>query len=395
MKTIGLAMTGGGARGAYQAGVLKRVSELPGFENGEIPFKVITAASAGAVNAASLAAGADQFRASSQKLADLWSNIKNEDVFRTDMASLLPQAGKWLRDLSLGGLYGGGSATSLLDASPLQYYLEKNIPFSRIGSNIKIGALQAISIAATNYNSGKTYLFTQRKPGDKLWVKSRRIALDTVLASEHICASAAIPVVFQPVAVTTQYGRDYFGDGCLRLPSPLSPAIRLGAQKIFAIGVRYKKNVEETIERRKSGTETLSPRPTMAQVLGVTLNAIFLDHLDSDVEHLVRLNDIISRGNLENKIFSDLKEPMKIVDPFAISPSEDIAEIAESYSRKMPKVVRYLMAGLGTKKASSSDLISYLLFDSNYTKALVDLGYRDATRRIDEIESFLFSKTSS
>jgi NTE family protein len=181
----------------------------------------------------------------------------------------------------------------------------------------------------------------------------------------------------------------------LTFTKPLSPAIRLGAQKIFAIGVRYKKNVEETIERRKSGTETLSPRPTMAQVLGVTLNAIFLDHLDSDVEHLVRLNDIISRGNLENKIFSDLKEPMKIVDPFAISPSEDIAEIAESYSRKMPKVVRYLMAGLGTKKASSSDLISYLLFDSNYTKALVDLGYRDATRRIDEIESFLFSKTSS
>ena len=296
-----------------------------------------------------------------------------------------------MRDLSFGGAYGGGNATSLLDATPLRGFLQNNIPFHRIQENIDAKHLIAISIAATNYNSGKTYLFTQRAPGNPLWIKTRRIALDTVLKVEHICASAAIPVVFSAVQLNTIYGTDYFGDGCLRLPTPLSPAIRLGAEKILAIGVRYKKGVEEQLEKR-SEIRTEDQRhhqPALAQVLGVTFNAIFLDHLDSDVEHLIRLNNIIRSSGLLSRAFIDLKEPMNIVTPLAISPSEDIGQMAEAHQKKMPAAVRYLMSGLGTKKSSSGDLMSYLLFDSSFTSALVDLGYKDASARIDEISEFL------
>jgi NTE family protein len=206
------------------------------------------------------------------------------------------------------------------------------------------------------------------------------------------------------VRVTTKYGTDYFGDGCLRMTTPLSPAIRLGAEKILAIGVRHKnpklssgdseknqaivKAVEIESIVNANNNDNQEP-PSIAQILGVTFNAIFLDHLDTDVEHLIRLNEIIRQGGLENQHLGSLKEPMKIVTPLAISPSEDIGRIAEQHSKKMPKAVKYLMAGLTTKKSSGSDLLSYLLFDTSFTTALVDLGYKDASARIDEIEHFL------
>jgi NTE family protein len=296
-------------------------------------------------------------------VAKLWAEIENNDIYRTDLVSLIPKSVSWLKDLSLGGMIGGGHAHSLLDSTPLQGFLAKYIKTEHIQQNIDQGNLRSVCISTTNYSSGKNFLFIQAEPGHKMWTKSRRVALAAKIEIEHVCASAAIPIVFAPVKVKTEFGTDYFGDGCLRLHAPLSPVIRLGAERILAIGLRSEKSAamdENTPLTPGMAKKEPSP-PPLAQILGVSLNAIFLDHLDADVEHLFRLNQIISQGHLD---FRGIQEPIKIVNPLVISPSFDIGKLAEEFSHKLPTAVHYFMSGLGTNKASSSDLISYLLFDS-------------------------------
>ena len=232
---IGLAMTGGGARGAYQAGVLQRIGELSRFSRAphKCPFDIVGAASAGAVNGCGIAAGSHDFAKSTAWLAQLWSNLQTTDIYRSDFASLLPKAGQWLKDLSFGPLLGGGSGLSLLDATPLKHFLKKHLDTDRIQVNIAKGNLKALTIAATNYTSGKTYLFVQGIDQEHLWIKRRQIALSTEINVDHICASSAIPIVFAPVKLTTQEGVDYYGDGCLRLTTPLSPIVRLKVNRIL------------------------------------------------------------------------------------------------------------------------------------------------------------------
>ncbi|CAM6005647.1 unnamed protein product [Sphagnum balticum] len=183
-----------------------------------------------------------------------------------------------------------------------------------------------------------------------MWQKSRRIALATKITIDHVCASSAIPVVFSPVRVTTDYGTDYFGDGCLRLHAPLSPVIRLGADRILAIGLRSEKAEKENAAKNGPLTPGMGQKepenPPLAQILGVTLNAIFLDHLDADVEHLFRLNQIISQARLNS---AGISEPIRIIEPLVINPSYDLGRLAETFSHKMPAPIRYLMAGLGQK----------------------------------------------
>lgn len=373
-------MTGGGARGAYQAGVLKRIGEIKALKNGYGPFQIIGGASAGAVNGTALAVGNHSFHRCTKWLSELWANLETNDIFRTDLASLGPRVGTWLRDLSLGGMIGGGKARSLLDASPLRVFLDSHLNCSWIQRNIERRRLKALTLAATNYSSGKTYIFIQGAEGHPTWQKSRRVTLSSPITVDHVCASAAIPIVFAPVLLHTQMGADYFGDGCLRLPAPLSPVIRLGAQKLFAIGVRSQRV-------RPDQVDTEVDPPPIAQVLGVTLNAIFLDHLDADLEHLKRLNEIISHGRV---VSSKLDEPMKPIKALSVTPSVDLGELAERFAKKIPPLVRYLLQGLGSKQASSGDLMSYLLFDTSFTSALIDIGYNDAQSQIDEIENFIF-----
>jgi NTE family protein len=390
---LGLAMTGGGARGAYQAGVLKRLGEIPRLDGKPGPFSIIGAASAGAVNGTALATGNQDFKRCTQWTARLWENLQTSDVYRTDIKSMAPVAGKWLKDLGLGAVLGGGHAQSLLDASPLHAFLNKHLKPEGIQKNINSGNLRALCITATNYNSGKTFLFIQGEDSVPLWMKSRRIALATKIHADHVCASAAIPIVFQPVKLSTPYGTHYYGDGCLRMMAPLSPVIRLGASKILAIGVRSQRAAEATMRKFSDFNPGSIPiektPPPVAQIIGVTLNSIFLDHLDTDIEHLERLNRIITQSKLDRPS-PEVTEPLKIVKPVAITPSEDIGQVADSFKNRLPPMVRFFLAGLGTKKASSADLISYLLFDTQYTRALVDLGYKDASAHIDEVEDLIF-----
>jgi NTE family protein len=382
-KVLGLAMTGGGARGAYQAGVLKRIGEIKRLQTFGNPFPIIGGASAGAINGSALAAGSDDFALVTTVLAELWANLKPSDVFRCDVMSQAHNSLIWILDLSFGGALGGGNARSLLDATPLRHFLKSRLDCSRIQDNIKRGNLYALAISATNYSSGKSYLFIQGAKGHPMWNRSRRVTLATKITVEHICASAAIPMVFQPVRLETARGTAFFGDGCLRLQQPLSPIIRLGAEKILAIGVRC-----ENLEHQEEAADQKDP--SVAQVMGVLFNVMFLDHLATDIEHLERLNDLLSIGQISQPGVEGC-EKMRPLTVLQISPSMNLTEVAAQHQKDMPYLIQYFVSSLGRDAASCSDLMSYLLFTPKYTRELIYLGYHDADRRIDEIEDYLFA----
>jgi NTE family protein len=229
------------------------------------------------------------------------------------------------------------------------------------------------------------------------------VVLPVRLTVDHVCASAAIPIVFPPVALPSAVGDVYFGDGALRLVTPFSPAIRLGATHVFGIGIRSQR-AADSLWQEELGVGAEAPQhatgilsPPMAQICGVFLNAIFLDHLDADLDHLKRMNELIQAYSgatppaPQPTAAGTAIEPMRVVSPLVISPSEDLALIAQRFAHRMPRLVRYMLDGLGTPDAQSADLMSYLLFDSFYTRTLVDIGYRDASARIEEIEAFLRS----
>ncbi|MEA2624728.1 MAG: hypothetical protein QOD06_773 [Candidatus Binatota bacterium] len=392
---LGLVLTAGGARGAYQAGVLKRIGESPVLGTRPFPFPIVTGASAGAINGV-LVAAADDLRTATSRLADLWATLEVDRVFRTDSLALGLTAFRFARDLALGGLIGAGNIHSLLDASPLHDLIRAEFPKGGIAEGIRTGRLFAVGISATSYHSGRSFTFVQGRPGHPLWRKSRRVAVPVELDADHVCASAAIPIVFPPVQIRSEAGESYFGDGGLRLVTPLSPAIRLGATRLFAIGIRCP-GAADSLSRQelRAGEETTPSHfattpPPLAQVCGVFLNAIFLDHLDADLDHLRRMNDLV-RGRAPDSMTEapPPSEPMRIVEAISINPSADLAIVARAFAERMPRIVRYVLDGLGTPDAQSADLMSYLLFDSRYTRALVDIGYQDAGARIGEIESLL------
>jgi len=385
-NALGLVMTGGGARGAYQAGVLKRIGEIQRVQAIGNPFPIIGGSSAGAVNGGGLAVGCDEFSMATKVLARLWAELRPSDVFRCDMLAQARNSITWIMDLSFGAVLGGGNAHSLLDASPLRHFLGTHLDCSRIQENIRRGHLYAIAISATNYNSGKSYLFIQGMKGHPMWNRSRRVTLATKITTDHICASAAIPLVFQPVKLKTGRGAAYFGDGCLRLQQPLSPVIRLGAQRVFGIGVRG-----ESLEHQQ---ETASDNePSLAQVMGVIFNVMFLDHLATDIEHLNRLNRLLSEGQIGQAAVEGC-ERMRPLATLLITPSVDLSELARKHQKDMPYLIQYFVNGLGRDALACSDLMSYLLFTPKYTRELIDIGYNDANQRIDEIEDFLFSTSN-
>ena len=380
-NVLGLVMTGGGARGAYQAGVLKRIGEIKWVQTHGNPFPIIGGVSAGAINGSGLAVGSDDFALATKVVAQLWSDLTPSDVFHCDFLSQTRNSLTWILDLSFGGILGGGNARSLLDATPLRNFLNTHLRCERIQDNIRRGHLYALAISATNYNSGKSYLFIQGMKGHPMWNRSRRVTLATKITVDHVCASAAIPLVFQPVRLKTARGSAFFGDGCVRLFQPLSPVIRLGAKRVLAIGVRCEK-----LEHQEESTDQRDP--SLAQVLGVLLNAMFLDHLATDIEHLERLNELLNSGQIDP---AEGCEKMRPLSSLHLTPSVDLSELAEEHRHDMPYLIQYFVNSLGRDAASCADLMSYLLFTSKYTRALIDIGYHDASERIDEIESFLYS----
>ena len=389
---LGLVLTAGGARGAYQAGVLARLGEVPGLADRPAPFAIIAGASAGAINGALLAARGARFGEATRELARIWSSLRVEDVFASDGCSLARAGAALAFDFTLGALLGRTRTHGLLDTAPLAGLLEREFPSRGIAEGIRRGRLYAVAVSATSYHSGRSFTFVEGRPGHPVWAKSRRLVLPVTLSSRHVLASSSIPIVFPPVRVSSQAGDLWFGDGGLRLVTPLSPAIRLGATHILSIGVRSSR-AADTLAREEFGAPPGGgpprlPCPPLAQVTGVFLNAIFLDHLDADLDHLARMNEIVASGRLDGP-GSGASEPIRSVLPLALSPSEDLALVAQRFAHRMPRMQRYLLDGLGTPDAQSADLMSYLLFDAAYTRTLVDLGRRDAEQRITELEAFM------
>jgi NTE family protein len=374
--------------------VLKRIGEIPGLRNRPLPFRIVAGASAGAINGAMLASLASDFHEATTALARIWSRLTVRDVFRPDLSAFLVNGLRLLADLGLGGLIGGGRVQSLLDTAPLRGFLSGALPLEGIGDAIQRGDVYALAITATSYHSGRSYTFIQGRAGHPMWQKSRRVSLRVEIGLDHVCASAAIPIVFPPVQLVCEGCPLWFGDGGLRLVNPISPAIRLGATRVLAVGVRSQ-TAAASLSRAEQLTgpesEQAIARPPLAQICGVFLNAIFLDHLDADIDHLRRMNDLIAAYGGDSAATLAMAEPIRTVTPLVVSPSHDLALVAKAMSHRMPGVVRYLLEGLGTPDAASADLMSYLLFDQAYTRALADIGYQDAAARIDEIEAFVRS----
>ncbi len=396
---LGLVLTAGGARGAYQAGVLRRISEIRSLRGGASPFSIVTGASAGAINGASLAARSNDFGAAGSDISRMWSELRVERVFRSDIPSLVATGASLAKDFLLGGLFGHTTTTGFFDTSPLEEMMSSVFPPDGIAEAIARGRLYAVAVTATSYHSGRSYTFIEGRPGHPVWSKSRRVVLPAKLTHQHVLASSAIPILFPPVRIDHGPNGLWFGDGALRLVSPMHPAIRLGASRILAVGIRSSRAAATLAHEERGGaTSALEDGglacPPLAQICGVFFNAIFLDHLDADVEHLRRMNTLI-----KSQLASDVEvgdapaeadvEGMRPIDALVISPSEDLALVAQRFAHRMPRLVRYMLDGLGIPDAQSADLLSYLLFDSTFTRTLVDIGWRDADARIDEIEEFV------
>jgi NTE family protein len=366
-----LVLSGGGARGAYQAGVLHGMVALGLIPPGPTPFQVIVGSSAGAINAGMLAAHADDLALGVARLVEVWSTVQPQDVFRTDIRSLGRIGARWAWDLSFGGALRRVQPKSLLDTAPLRRLLSR-IPLARIDANVRSAALAAVAVSATDLYTANGHLFVHADRQIRPWKRSRWRIESTRLTVEHLMASSAIPIFFPAVRI----GGRYFGDGSLRNTSPLSPAINLGAERIVAIGVQGPGTAEPPRRKR------LGP-PTIAQIAGVLLDAVMLDAIETDVEHSRRVNrSVVSCRN------GDSANPFRWIDVLWLQPSLDFRDIALELSSYVPPIVRYLMRGLGSDE-SITELLSYLLFAPAFTTRLIQIGHSDALAAGDQIRAFL------
>lgn len=373
----GLVLTGGGARGAYQVGVLRRVSEIPALKNKPIPFPILTGASAGAVNVTFMASTEGSFYDVTSRLVDLWSHMEFNHVFRTDIASMSKIGASWIRNLSFGGLFGTGTGNALLDTSPLLDLIVSKVNFSNIRKQIDKGIVDVIGVTASSYASGWEITFVEGGKSVKPWERANRQGVVTEITHQHVMASSAIPIFFPPFKV----GSDYYGDGCLRMTSPLSPAILLGAQRLFAIGIQYHASLHD------HPLPTLTHSPSVAQIIGIVLNALFFDTLLTDHDHLEKVNQFLTSHADPRKRRKGEVE-LKLIESLLVLPSEDLGLVARRFSKRLPRAFRYLLKGLGRKPDEGMDLVSYLMFDKKYCTALIDIGYHDAEMKITEIEAF-------
>jgi NTE family protein len=375
---LGLVLTGGGARSAYQVGALRALSRLA--PPGPIPFDVVAGISAGAINAAGLASGADDFQATAEQLARTWAALSPGRVYRTGALGLARTGLRWMLDLTAGGLIGRSGINYLLDPSPLRELLDREIPMARIRRNVRAGLLRGVAISATNYHTAAGVSFFDGVRGLVPWTRSARIGIRARLTLDHVMASASIPVFFPPVRI----GRSYFGDGCVRMGYPLSPAIHLGADRIVAIGVRHLSTAEETRrEEAKAGGEGV-PISTVAVVL---LDAVFLDALDADTERLQRINrtlELVPRERL-GRGEADVRQ----VPVLVLRPSRDLGELAAGEYGRFPAMLRHLLGGLGATGRPGEELLSYLAFEHVFIRRAMELGYADTMARRDEVEGFM------
>jgi len=368
-----LVLPGGGARGAFQVGVLKAVAELLPRDSSN-PFRVISGTSAGAVNAVVLASRAQHLRSALAELEQVWGHFRCHHVYKTDHLTMLKSSLHWLASIVLGGWL-VGAPKSLLDNAPLRALLSSNVHFPRIQDGIEAGHLDAVVVTAASYASARSTSFFESTESQASWQRTRRLGRRTDLNLDHIMASIAVPMVFPPVKI----GNEYFGDGAMRQATPLSPAVHLGADRILVIGIR-----DETGDQvPDSGSEP----PSFAQIAGYMLDTLFMDGLYSDLERITRINQLIDAMPLENR--PESISQMRPIDTMLIVPSEDLRVIAHRHRAELPFAIRALLRGVGGSNPGENRLLSFLLFEKAYTRELIKLGYNDAMKVKDELRDFV------
>jgi NTE family protein len=375
---LGLVLTGGGARSAYQAGVLRALARM--VRPGPLPFDVLAGISAGAINAVAVGSGADDFQATAERLARSWLGLSPDRVYRTGALGLARIGTRWILDLSAGGLLGRSGINYLLDAAPLREYLEREIPLGRLRRHLRAGLLRAVAISATNYQTGMGVSFFEGDPAIRPWTRSSRLGQRARLTLDHVMASASIPVFFPPVKI----GAAYFGDGCVRLPYPMSPAIHLGADRILAVSVRYLPPPELAARAERQAAARWMP---VSEIAGVLLDAVFLDAIDGDYERLQRINRMLAAIPRERRNRAELD--VRPVQALVLRPSQDLGRLAADEYGRFPGMLRYLLRGIGARGDTGEDLLSYLAFEPVYIRRAMELGERDTLARRDEIEAFL------
>lgn len=372
-RRTGLILSGGGARAAYQVGVLMAIADIAPKDI-KSPFDIISGTSAGAINATALASQAVHFRTGVRGLERIWSTLTAENVYRTDWSSFAGLIFRWL----MASIRRGEShlAYSLLDNSPLGKLLEQSINFKKIQRQLDEGNLYALSITAAGYSSGESVSFYQAAVEIEGWRRVRRVGVPTQIGIEHLLASSALPILFPAVKIN----REYFGDGAIRQLAPLSPALHLGARKILVIGVS---GVAGSTPRRISGDVYPSP----AQIIGHVMNSAFVDAFEADVERLERINRTVRSIPLEVRRENNME--LREVNLLKIFPSQPLDEIAARHAHELPRNIRALLSGSGALKRGGGTAVSYLLFEPGFCRELMALGYTDAISRRDELAEFL------
>jgi NTE family protein len=371
---VGLILTGGGARAAYQVGFLRAVSHLlpRGAPN---PFPILCGTSAGAINAAALASGATDFHRSVRQLLLIWKYFHAEQVYRSDVMGVMTTGLRWMTAMMLGGL-GRNNPSSLLDNSPLSQLLRSRLDLAGIRRSIDKGALYALSVTVSGYTSGQSVSFFQSVPGLAGWQRARRVGIPEIIDYEHLLASSALPFIFPAMPLR----REFFGDGSMRQIAPISPALHLGAERVVVIGVG--RQTSQQPERVRS-----AGYPSLAQIAGHALNSIFLDSLEVDIERLQRINKTIRLIPEQERKKNQME--LREVDVLVISPSEDIDRIAARFAHELPRSIKFLLRGIGATRSGGATLTSYLLFEQAYCRALIALGYKDTMARREEILDFI------
>jgi NTE family protein len=358
---LGLVLTGGGARSAYQVGVLKGVAELL-RRGAACPFPIITGTSAGAVSAIALASDAAHFRHSVYAIERVWRDFRVHHVFKADAASMLKSGLHWILAFMTGGWL-VHPPHAFFDNTPLWNLLRKQLHFDGIPRSLYKQHLQGIGICATCYADADSVTFYASASAVEPWARVFRKGARVQLTLDHLMASLSIPFLFRPVLLHDQY----FGDGAMRQTSPLSPAIHLGANRLFIVGVNDPVSTGASPNRHPA-------EPTFGQMFGFMLDSLFMDQLNADLERIGRYNE----SNVARRI-----------EFLVMTPSKDVNEIARRHARELPRSLRALMRIMGASNAASTMLLSYLLFERGFTRELITLGYEDVRMRADEIRAFL------
>lgn len=392
MSSFGLMLSGGGARGAYQAGALLGLAQVLDQElnsNNPIrftPFSWYAGLSAGAINTTFCASRQTPFLQTATDLTQLWGQLKTEQVYKGDWWNTSKVGLSWLKDFSFGPWKKSRTAKELLNVGPLIEVLEKEIAFDQIQKNIDDGRLKGVGVTAFNYTGRGSITFMQGSEEVQPWTRKRRQGIKTQLNPRHLLASSSIPLLFSPVTI----GNSVFGDGTIRNTAPLSPLIHMGCDRFIFIGVRHHQKLEmKKFSPHYQGSKP--EKPSVGKIAGTLLNGLFFDNLEIDIARLQQINDI-SRAYPKLKVSG--RRPIREVNMLTLSPSIDLSELASSDLQEcLPSAVRYFMTSMGNER-DPADLASYLMFEKKYTQRLIDLGRKDSLQARERILDFFGSCTN-